>query len=267
MIRSFPALRQALRQLDQLEPTHSAAAAFEAADLVPAYRVPDSCDVAREARILANAVSILAERVVRLESVYGHWHPFEPGPYFDLRSPHAALMCQVEESGSLVHVRLYADLLSPSFRAAERFCMEQFLPALRSAHVSSSPGAITRMYELRDRIWPALYERLERAEQVLRGAADILTETGHVCFLIAWGAIEERRRTISGNHAASPTLTLDFTFPLPLRRRPRRREILRRRLQRRRAAGRPLLRRSGADPGWHTRPRRGAKGNGGGSHA
>ncbi|MCD6290706.1 MAG: hypothetical protein J7M34_09415, partial [Anaerolineae bacterium] len=183
--------------MEQIILTQSAAAAFEAADLVPAYRVRETEDVGREARLLASAVAILAERVVRLENAYGRWRPFEPGPYFDLRPQHAALMCEIEERGNLVHVRLYADLLSPSVRAAERFCVEQFFPAVRSASTGTSMGsAIARLNELREQIWPKMQARLARVEQVLTKTVSILTESGHVCFMVAWGAAEERRRTI-----------------------------------------------------------------------
>jgi hypothetical protein len=201
MFRSLPALKRVFIQFDHVESTQSAAAAFEAADVVPAYRVPACKDPDREAKALAAAVSVLAERTVRLENVYGYWNPFEPGPYFDLRAPHAALMCEVEESGSLVHVRLYADLLSPSFRAAERFCVEEFLPALRAARSHSDPAATALIHELRDRLWPALRDKIERAEWVIERAAERLTQAGHVSFIVTWGAAEERRRTISGTHA------------------------------------------------------------------
>ncbi len=249
MFRSFPALRQALSRMEQIEPVESAAAAFEGADLVPAYAVPGDGCVEEEAKALAAAVAILAERTVRLEMVYEQWQPFEPGPYFDLCPSHVALICDLEERGSLVHVRLYADLLSPSFRAAERFCVEQFLPIVRASQADVPLRRATWAHELHERAWPILQERLIRAEQVIDQAVDSLTQAGHVSFMVAWGAAEERRRTSPRGRA--PTLTLDFTFPLPLSRRHHRREVLRRRLQLRRAAGRPLLRRSGPE-----RPRR-----------
>ncbi len=256
MFRSLPALKQALSRMEEPAPAQSAAALFEAADLVRAYRVPACRGPEEEARNLAKAVALLAERAVRLESAYEFWEPFEPGPYFDLRAEHAMLMCQVEERRGLVHVRLYADLLSPSFRAAERFCIEEFLPFLYAGSGRGSDREAPPSQALRERMWPALRERLARAEWVIEQAIASLTRNGHVSFIVAWGAAEERRRASSQAARRSPTLTLDFSFPLPLSRRPLRRELLRRRMQRQRVAGRPLLRRSGPDRPWRAGLRR-----------
>ncbi len=256
MFRSLPALKQALSRMEDIAPTQSAAAVFEAADLVRAYRVPACEEVEGEARALAKAVALLAERTIRLESAYEYWQPFEPGPYFDLRALHAELMCQVEERNGLVHVRVYADLLSPSFRAAERFCVDEFLPIVRASRTAKLPRRVKWARELQQRMWPALQERLTRAEQVIEQAIAHLTQAGNVSFIVAWGAVEERRRVGPQSHEHLSTLTLDFSFPLPLKRRPHRRDILRRRLQRRRAAGRPLLRRSGPDRLWRVSLRR-----------
>lgn len=249
MFRSLPALRRALSLMEQSEPTGSAAAAFEAADLVCAYRVPGRSDVAAEAKALAAAVATLADRVVRLESAYSYWEAFEAGPYFDLHATQAAMVCQVEEAGGLVRVRIYADLLAPSFRAAERFCVERFLPAVRASHAQTLPQRIVHERELVRGAWRPLQIWLSQAEQVIDKAVTSLLQAGDVSFLVTWGAAGERQRADVGD-SATPTLTLDFTFSRPLSLHPRRQYILRRRMQRRQAAGRPLLRRSGPGPFW-----------------
>ncbi len=250
MFRSLPALRQALTQMESIEPMGSAAAAFELAGLVPVYHVPERGKAEEEAKALASAVATLADRMLRLEAAYPHWQPFEPGPYFDLRSLHAALMCQVEEGQELVRVRLYADLLAPSFREVERFCVERFLPVVRAGRSCALPQRKAWAEELLRRAWPALQARLAQAEQVIGQAVAFLLEAGHVGFLATWGALEERQRAAVPEGISAPTLTLDFTFPRPLCRHPHRQQILRRRLQRRRSAGYPLLRRSGFDRAW-----------------
>ncbi len=250
MFRSLPALRQALSQMESIEPMGSAAVAFEQVGLVPVYHVPERGKAEEEARALAAAVATLADRVIRLEEAYQYWQPFEPGPYFDLRSLHAVLMCQVEEGRELVRVRVYADLLAPSFREVERFCVEQFLPVVRASQWSALPQRLAWAEELLYRAWPALQARLAQAERVIEQAAAFLLEAGHVGFLATWGALEERQRTAAPEDISAPTLTLDFTFPRPLCRHPHRQQILRRRLQRRRSAGYPLLRRSGFDRAW-----------------
>jgi hypothetical protein len=247
MFRSLPALRQALSQMESIEPMGSAAAAFELVGLVPVYYVPERERTEEEARALAAAVATLADRMIRLEEAYQHWQPFEPGPYFDLRSLHAALMCQVEEGHELVHVCLYADLLAPSFRELERFCVERFLPVVRAGRSGTLSQRKAWVEELRHCVWPALQARLAQAEQVIEQATLFLLEAGHVNFLATWGALEEQQRAAVPEGLSIPTLTLDFTFPRSLCRHPHRQQILRRRLQRCRSAGYPLLRRSGFD--------------------
>ncbi len=247
MLRSLPALKQALLQIESVERAGSVAAAFEAADLVCAYRVANGVPIEQEARAVASAVITLADRLARLESAYAYWQPFEPGPYFDLRPEQAALMCEVEESAGFVRVRLYADLLVPSFRAAERLYSQEFLPAMQVGAMASRIAHIAEARQAVQALWPLLQARLRRAEEVIRLATTLLLQTGDVSFLAAWGAAEERRRVGKTRAAHAPTLTLDYQFPRPLSRRASRQRILRRRLLRRRQAGWALVRRSGRE--------------------
>lgn len=241
--------------MEHLQPVQSAADLFEAADLVPAYVVPKWMPENEEARWLANAVSVLADRLVRLEAVYGRWHPFEPDTYFDLRPPHAELMCEIEESGRFVHVRIYTDLLSPSFRAAERFFVRDFLPSLQSLPATAFPHRTRAALDLQDQLWPQLQAKLNRAQEVLSAAIEHLLSCNRVDFLVTWGASEEARR-FDGRGTVAPTLTLDFSFPIPASRHPRRKDVLGRRFQRKRTAGRPLLRQSGCDRLWYAQLRK-----------
>jgi len=247
MLRSLPALKQALLQIESVEHEGSVAAAFEAADLVCVYRVANGATIEREARAAASAIAILADRLARLESAYAYWQPFEPGPYFDLRPEQATLMCEVEESEGYVHVRLYADLLVPSFRAAERLYSQEFLPAVQVGAMANRIAHIAEARQAVQTLWPLLQARLHRAEEVIRQATTLLLQAGDVSFLAAWGAAEERRRVGRARAAHVPTLTLDYQFPRPLSRHTSRQRILRRRLLRRRQAGWALVRRSGRE--------------------
>lgn len=226
MPRSLPALASGIVQSHRAWWVRSAAAAFEQAPLVPAYQVDLELDVEGQQRRAAQVMAELAPKVARLVEAYPWWSPFEPGPYFDLYEGHLSHFCRVEETQRAVRVRVYADLLLPAFRAAERYWVETFLPAYHAAHASrngtSSPGGDAFLDYLDHEAAPELAARLRAAEQSILGTLDLLGHNLEVLNLL--GGLEERiqhrpQAVAPGLPEAlqrlprqMPTLTLDTWF-------------------------------------------------------
>jgi hypothetical protein len=132
----------------------------------------------------------------------------------------------VEETASAVRVRLYADLLLPAFRGAERYWVETFLPAYHAAEgrangTAQHPAGAFGAY-LVDEVVPELAARLRLAEEGIQGVLELLGHNLEVLNFL--GGLEERiqhrpRAVASGLPAGlqrlprqMPTLTLDAWF-------------------------------------------------------
>ncbi len=226
MPRSLPALASGIVQSDRTWWVRSAAARFEQAPLVPAYHVDPELDGEGQQRRAAQVLAELAPKLARLSEAFPHWQVFEPGPYFDLYDGHLGHFCRVEETHSAVRVRLYADLLLPAFRRAERYWVETFLPAYHAAQ--ASPNGTGRHSAdpfgayLVDEVVPELVARLRLAEASIEGTLGVLgTNLELLNFL---GGLEERiqhrpRAVAPGLPPGlqrlprqMPTLTLDAWF-------------------------------------------------------
>lgn len=231
MPNSLPALVKGILQSHIAWHVRSAAAWFETAPLVPAYDVPEELSATEQVQRAAQAVLELAQKLDRLPRAYPHWDAFEPGPYFDLYPVHAARFCRAEETARVVRVRLYADLLLPAFRRAERYWAETFLPAYHAGvGAEGSEGHSHDAFRayLLDEVVPEMIRRLDEAEAAVQGVLDLLSDTTVV--LRYSGAVEERilARLPPGARPAPglppalqrvprrmPTLTLDLALPRP----------------------------------------------------
>lgn len=218
---SLPALVAALAEPERVWPCRSIARLLLEAPLVPAYHVP--AHGRREQRVarLADAVALLAERLHRLPSAYRHWQHFDPGAYFDLRPPQVRAMVRSECLGATLDVTVYADLLSPAFRLAERFWAERFCPAY---HAGRSPRDSAFAEHFTRQVLPAMERRIEQAREEITAAGELLFERGDVPFLLAAAAPDERERQLpilsSGDEdllplfRRIPSLTLARSFDL-----------------------------------------------------
>lgn len=209
--------------------------------LVPLYDVSGESS-ADEAASAVQALEDISDRLRRLHDAYGEWRQFDAGAYFDLSHPQTRRLLRVSERVSTVHVTFYADLLLPSFRAAEHhwyycFCPSyaRLLDALRS---HTEPADAVNDFTQRAqpemiRLWTRLYDVVQRAYAQIQG------ESAH---LYAYLCNEERARWTQSWHRAPasaidpllvadvgrlPTLTLSTEFPLPASRQPGRLRRLR----------------------------------------
>lgn len=168
----------------------------------------------------------LAQKLARLKHAYAAWPVFDPSAYFDLYPCHLASLCRVEETQQIVRVRLYADLLAPAVRAAERYWIETFLPAYHAG--SAADAAAVYRDRLADEAAPDLAGLLDEAVDVVQAALDLLAGNLEVVSLL--GGLEERiqHRPRPGSTLAPglpvslqrlpramPTLTMDVIFPAP----------------------------------------------------
>lgn len=173
------------------------------------------------------ALDDIGERLRRLGSAYGEWQHFEPEPYFDLRPRQAAELLHISERVSTVHAVCFVDSLLPSFQAALRFFLDNYVPARRSG----DDVLVTA----------TMVDRWQRLTGVLRAVWD--AQAGDVAFLGMNASGEERSRwaadwlgpppagmpaVLASALAETPTLTLAVTFPLPAYRQPGRLRRLRR---------------------------------------
>ncbi len=226
MPKSLPALAAGILQSHQAWRVRSEAARFEIDYPPPAYHVDEGLEGAAQSERLAQTVAELAQKLARLKYAYGAWPLFDPGAYFDLYPCHLASLSRVEETQQIVRVRLYADLLAPAFRIAERYWVESFLPAY---HAGFSGDAIDAFRaHLHDEAVPTLARLLEEAVGVTQGALDLLA--GNLEVVGVLGGLEERIQhrprpgaTLAPGLPAGlqhlprtmPTLTLDVIFPAP----------------------------------------------------
>lgn len=229
MPRSLPALAAGILQSHQAWTVRSDAARLEAEPLPPVYHSDETLAGAAQAEQVARAVAELAQKLARLKYAYAAWPLFDPGPYFDLQPGHLASLCRVEETRNIVRVRLYADLLAPAFRAAERYWAETFLPAYHAGSGGDALDVFRR--HLQFEAAPTLARLLDEATGVVQGALDLLAGNLEVVSLL--GGLEERIQhrprpgvtlapglppALQPLPRAMPTLTLDLIFPAPVER-------------------------------------------------
>ena len=170
---------------------------------------------------------------MRLKGAYGSWPLFDPGPYFDFYPVQLYSLCRIEETRRIVRVRLYADLLLPAFRAAERFWVESFLPAYHAGYGGSDLGDDAFRQHMLEEAAPALGSLLAAAECAVQATLDKLSDNWPVLSIL--GGLEERiqHRPAPGVRIAAglpmalqrlpremPTLTLDAMYTAPRRRPP-----------------------------------------------
>ena len=99
---------------------------------------------AEEAASAVQALEDISDRLRRLHGAYGEWRQFDAGAYFDLSHAQTRRLVRVSERVSTVHVTFFADLLLPSFRAAEHYWYYCFCPSywtmLDGLRTSSEPS-------------------------------------------------------------------------------------------------------------------------------
>ncbi len=213
-------------QSHQAWTVRSDAARLAAEPLPPVYHTDEALGGAAQAERVARAVAELAQKLARLKHAYAAWPVFDPGAYFDLYPYHLASLCRVEETQQIVRVRLYADLLAPAMRAAERYWVGTFLPAYHAG--STAEAAAVYRDHLTVETIPTLAALLDEAVDVVQRALDLLAGNLEVISLL--GGLEERIQhrprpgmTLAPGLPASlqrlpramPTLTMDVIFPAP----------------------------------------------------
>lgn len=230
MPNSLPALVAGILTSDTVWHVRSDAARFEREAVVPAYYIDPELPVEGQAERATLVATELAQKLMRLRDAYANWPVFDPGAYFDLYPPHLHTLCRVEETQAVLRVRLYADLLLPAFRAAERFWVESFLPAYHAGQGGSGANAATDAFRehLSGEAMPRLAALLDAAEQSVSGALALLADNLDVVTFL--GGLEERiqHRPRPGSSLAPglapallrlpremSTLTLDAMFSLP----------------------------------------------------
>ena len=226
MPRSLPGLTAAILRTDRAWRVKSAAGRFERAPMVPAYHIDEQLSSYEQGQRAAQVVPELVQKLNRLKEAYGNWPVFDPGPYFDLYPAHLIDFCWVEETPHVLRVRLYADLLLPAFRRAERYWIESFLPAYHAGHNGASTDAFRA--HLFDEAMPAMEDLLERAQRVVQDTLDLLRDDLEV--LSCLGGLEERiqhrpppgfslapglSRGLQRLPREMPTLTLDVLHRRP----------------------------------------------------
>lgn len=226
MPRSLPALAAGILQSQHAWTVRSDAARLDLEPLPPAYRVEETATESAQVEQVARAVAELAQKLARLKHAYPAWPLFDSSAYFDLYPCHLASLSRVEEIGQIVRVRLYADLLAPAFRAAERNWVEAFLPAYHAGASDDASDAFRS--HLHDEAAPTLTRLWDEATGVIQGTLDLLA--GNLEVVSALGGLEERIQhrprpaaglapglpaALQRPPRAMPTLTLDVIFPAP----------------------------------------------------
>ncbi len=218
MPHSLPALASFIAQPEKIWPCNSVVIKCLNRPFVPAYRAPEKGDRAYIARQIAEGVAILAERLRRLPGAYPHWHRFDPAAYFDLHPQQVEMMVRIEALGATLDVTIYADLLSPAFRRAERFWAREFCPAYFAAGRRDAFDA-----HFWQRILPAMQRRLQEAREEIALTGEWLFRQGDVTFLAATAARDERAshqhripddETIISLYQSLPTLTLRRSYDI-----------------------------------------------------
>jgi hypothetical protein len=233
--RSLPALAAGILQTDKAWRVRSDAARLAADPLPPVYHVDEALAAAVQAERVAQAVAELAQKLARLKHAHAAWPLFDPGAYFDLQPCHLASLCRMEETQHIVRVRLYADLLAPAFRAAERYWVETFLPAYHAGSPFDAAGVYRD--HLNDEAMPTLARLMDETVDVVQGA--LAQQAGNLEVVSLLGGLEERIQhrprpgtvlapglpaSLQRLPRAMPTLTLDLIFPAPVER-PAGREV------------------------------------------
>jgi hypothetical protein len=218
---SLPDLAAQLAQPFRYWPCQSLAASFFHTPFVPAYRVPTHGSSDRRIQRLADAIAILAERLHRLENALAYWRRFDAGAYFDLHPAQTRALVCFERLGAVVDITLYADFLSPAFRAAERFWGQSYCPAYYAA-TQSPEDAFTE--DFRRHTQPLMQEHIRAAQEEIAAAGNLLFQRGDVTFLAAAAAPDERQRHLRHHPLIAtdlfpsflqlPTLTLSRSFDL-----------------------------------------------------
>ncbi len=251
-ITSVPALAAALRQTDLGPSARPFRTILRTTPLAPMYRIHGQ---SAEEEVLA-AVYVLAEiaeRLRRLGSAYGEWVHFDAGAYFDLTSEQVARLIRISERVSTVHVVFFADLLLPSFQAAEAFWYKRFRPdyhvlQAELVYATEPGGQAVRFYEssqlrMADR-WLRLVEVVDDTRRVLGGDIGFMGANGGEDERARWRHVWERTPALGLAPELAPvlqnipTLTLSMDFPLPaIRQRGRLRRLRQSRERRRRQRG------------------------------
>ncbi|MEA3336958.1 MAG: hypothetical protein U9R25_13685 [Chloroflexota bacterium] len=211
MPSSLPALVAGILQSNQAWRIRSAAEYIEKAPIVPAYLIDGELPLDELPGRAVQVVHELVQKLSRLGDAYGNWPLFEAAPYFDLYPAHMRDFCRVEETSHVVRVRLYADLLLPVFRAAERFWVHSFLPAYHAG-----------VGNIQDAFWhhfvhettPRMVTLLNDAQRAIQKTLNLLTD--EIDVLGALGGLEERIQ-----HRPSPCFQLAPGMAQALQRLPR----------------------------------------------
>ena len=221
MPNSLPALAANIAQPHLSWPCNSVVQSFIWEPFVPAYRVPARGDRQQRLQRLADAISLLAERLDRLQDVYLTWRRFDAGAYFDLRKRQTEAIIRIERLGATLDVILHADFLSPAFRTAERFWAREFCPAYQAATNRQDDPYTIHFFR---RTLPAMQRRMEKARQEIAETGELLLQRGDLTFLSMAAAHDERERQIQrflpGAEDLSlvfleiPTLTLSRSFDI-----------------------------------------------------
>ncbi len=215
MPASLPALAAHLARPDLYWPCTSLSHRLSPRAFVPAYRVAPHATAACRVRQLAAAVAILAERLRRLPEALPHWRHFDAGAYFDLRPLQTHYIVGMERLGATLDITIYADLLSPAFRAAESFWGRSYCPAYHAAG-GTPDDAFARHF--RQHTQPRMQALFAAARQEIGAAGELLFQRGDLTFLSAAAAPD-----VQGEHAIShaltgprpfPTLTLTWSYEL-----------------------------------------------------
>lgn len=226
MPKSLPALAAGILQSNQAWRVRSDAARFECELPPPAYHVEAGLAEPAQSERVAQAVAELAQKLARLKNAYPAWPLFDPGAYFDLFPCHLASVSRVEEFSNIVRVRLYADLLAPAFRAAERYWIETFLPAYHAGFKGEASDVFCG--HLHDEAVPTLARLLDETFDSIQRSLDLIA--GNLEVVSCLGGLEERIQhrprpgavltpglppVLQRLPRAMPTLTLDVIFPAP----------------------------------------------------
>ncbi len=187
---------------------------------VPAYRIPIRNKPEQRCPRLADAVSLLADRLDRLQDVYPHWRRFDAGAYFDLHKSQVDAMLRIEWLGATLDVTLHADLISPAFHNAERYWADKFCPAYHA--MGQQEDAYTRNFW--QYVLPAMQRRMQKAREEIAATGELLFQRGDMTFLVSACAPDERERHVgqlpTGDEDYAsifldiPTLTLSRSFDL-----------------------------------------------------
>lgn len=241
-LASTPALAAALRQGGRgRELPGPMRSVLRGDPLVQMYRIPAGT-ADDEAQAAAHVMLAVADRLRRLSNAYGEWRQFDACAYFDLTEAQTARLVRVVERVTTVHVTFFADLLLPSFQAAEAFWQEHYRPCYRQLqrHLYNGRAPLEPVMAFADHCQPQMIDHWQRLLAVIAQARSLLDD--ELGFWAANGGGEERARwrriwqvpPAPGVDAALlpdlhtlPTLTLAVDFPLPISRQPGRLRRLR----------------------------------------